>query len=173
MTTGPAADAQSTGCLAKRLGLTKRDIIGIVLGVPVFLLGFGALNGFPGAWWVGVIVLFVSFSLFTPGRVYEHRRVRAFGFVALGSAVAVSANCVALCALVVWGLMSHPDFEFAMFLAIIGIGGLLSLILALSCICVLMFKLRPKQTHAAMGIAPGIAVGLLHILLAYLLLLRG
>jgi len=172
MTKEPGAEAQSQGCPAKRHYLTKRDIIGIVMGVPVFLLGFGALNGFPGAWWVGVIAMLISVGLFIPSRLYERGKPRAIGFVALGSAVAVSTNCVVLSALVVWGLMSHPDFEFAMFLIVIGVGSLLSLVCAILSIVVLMFKLRPGRTHGRIGVSAGIAVGLLHILLVYLLLFR-
>jgi hypothetical protein len=144
------------------------NISSVVLGVLVFLAGLGALGGRLENGVVGGIALFVSVCLFIPSRVYEQRVARPIGFLALILATAASVNCAAFCGYAVYGFLSDLHDEFALLVAAIGVGGLMAFVLALSCTCVMLFKLRPRPAHAAIGIATGIAVGLLHILLVYL-----
>jgi len=149
--------------------MKARDIISIVMGAPIFLLGLSlALYGLHSllSLGAGVILLLISVGLIIPGKVYEHRAARAIGFVALSLATAASVTCVVIIGIgvgIYYVSNSDPGAWWAWgVLVLIGGGGLLALILALLCTWVLLRKLRPKPAHAAVGIAAGIAVGALN-----------
>ncbi len=168
MRTGPVADVQSTGCLAKRHGLTKRDIIGIVLGVPVSLLGLHLVT------WpyhrllylvVGLTLQFISVGLFIPTSHYERRITRAIGLVALSLVTAVSVNCAFF---VGFSLLAGPN-DGSLLALVVAATFLIAFVFVLLCTLVLLSKLRPKPAHAAFGTVIGIAVGALLAWLMYLL----
>jgi hypothetical protein len=143
------------------------NIIGIMVGVPVFLLGICALAGSLNSVLnvlVGAILLLVSVGLFIPSGLYDRGRTRAIGFVALSLATAVTVTCAAFFGWGVCEILSDPPDEFGLWVlgAMIWVGSLIASIFALSCTCVLVFKLRPRPAHAAIGIAAGIAVGVLN-----------
>jgi hypothetical protein len=143
------------------------NVIGIVMGVLVFLAGLGALIGLPGVWWVGMIALFVSVCLFVPSRVYEHRIVHAIGLLALILGTAVSVDFAVFSGYCAFGFLSDLHDEFAGLVAVIGVGSLIISAFAVSCTCVLVFKVKPRPAHAAIGIAAGIALGALMSYLLY------
>ena len=148
------------------------NVIGIVMGVLVFLAGLGALIGLPGVWWVGVIALFVSVCLFVPSKVYEHRIARAVGLLVVILATAVSVDFAVFSGYCASGFLSDPLDEFALLVGMIGVGSLIASVFAVSCTCVLVFKVKPRPAPAAVGITAGIAVGLLIAVLMYLLHFR-
>ena len=143
------------------------NVIGIVMGVLVLLAGLGALIGLPGVWWVGVIALFVSVCLFVPSRVYEHRISRAVGLLVVILATAVSVDFAVFSGYCASGFLSDPLDEFALLAVMIGVGSLIASVFAVSCTCVLVFKVKPRPAHAAIGIAAGIALGALMSYLLY------
>jgi hypothetical protein len=143
------------------------NVIGIVLGVLALLVGLGALNGLRGVWWVGVIALFVSVCLFVPSRVYEHRIVHAIGLLALILGTAVSVDFAVFSGYCAFGFLSDLHDEFAGLVEVIGVGSLIISAFAVSCTCVLVFKVKPRPAHAAIGIAAGIALGALMSYLLY------
>jgi hypothetical protein len=170
MTTGPVADAQSTGSLAKRHGLTKRDIIGIVLGVPVSLIGFHLVTWpyhrflYPV---VGLILVLISVGLFIPSRHYERGNARAFGFMAVMLVTGVAAFLAGLAG-ACW-LLSSPDDEFGILAAILGAVALAGFAYALACTIVLLKKFRPGTAQALAATAAGVAAGSLTTLVMYVL----
>jgi hypothetical protein len=167
MTTQSRAEAQSQEGPAKRPYLTKRDIIGIVLGVPVSLLGLHLVT------WpyhkllylvVGLTLQFISVGLFIPTSHYERKITRAIGLVALSLVIAGSVNCAFF---VGFSLLAGPNDGSVLGL-VVAATFLIASIFALSCTCVLVLKLKPKPAHAAVGITGGIAVGLVNALVVYL-----
>jgi len=169
MTSEPRAGTQSHGRPAKRHLLTRRDIIGLVLGIPVFVAGFGfaygVLHGNLYQWFVGAILLFISIGLFIPGRLYEHEKSRAIGFVALCLAIAVSVNFAFLAG---FALLAGPHDGSLLTLVAAAIC-LIASVYVLLCALVLLRRLRPMRNHLVIGAAAGAAAGALNILLMYLL----
>ena len=162
----PRAPVKSEKGCTKRQGLRGWDIAGIVIGVPVFLLGLCAL----GVWWAGAILLLISVGLFIPSKVYEHRVARAIGFVALTLATAVTSFCAVILGWGAYGLLSGStqDSEWMWWgMAVIGTFlYLIAFVVAVSGIGVLLKKIKPRPAHTVIVIAAGIAVG---ALIAYLL----
>jgi dipeptide/tripeptide permease len=153
------------------------NIIGIVMGVPVFVLGICALAGSLNSvlnLLVGAILLIISVGLLLPSRFYDHGKTRAIGFAALSLATVVTVSCAAVLGWFAYNLLSDPPDEYGwwVLVAMIGVGVLIASLFAISCTCVLVFKAKPKPAHAAIAIAAGIAVGLLTAVLMYLLHLR-
>lgn len=165
MTTGPVADVQSTGRPAKTPRLSKRDIVGIAMGIPLFLLSLCTLAVNPVG---GGIVLFVSVSLLAPSRLYDHRKIRTMGFVALSLATAVAFCFGALSVIGSIELLSDPadEWEYMMLAVVYAVGGLIGFVLALSCTSILVFKVKPSLAQAAIAIAVGLPTG---ALMSYLL----
>jgi hypothetical protein len=171
LATEAGAEAQLQGNPTEARRLAKWDIIGMVIGLPVFLLAICALTGLQGIWWVGATVLFVSVSLFIPSRLYDHGRVRTIGSAAVSLAIAVSVNCAFVFGFGVCSFCSDPGDEYALgFLVMIGGGGLIAFAVALLCACVLLKKLRPSPIRAGITATAGIVLGLLNMLAVYLLL---
>jgi hypothetical protein len=157
------------------------NVIGIVMGLPIFLAGtwsaHDALRGDSQMGLLAVILLPISISLLIPTRLYERGTARAFGFVALSLAAAVTVSLAFFLGWWTYELLSNPPNEYNMFglyllAALMMVGILISSVFALSCTCVLVFKVKPNAAHAAVGITAGIAVGLLTAVLMYLLHFR-
>ena len=153
------------------------NVIGIVLGVPVFVAGLwlstGALHGDYHFGLAGFILLLISIGLFIPSRLYDHGRTRAIGFVALSLATAVTVYCAAFLGWLAYNSLSDPptpdEFGWWVLVVMIGVGYAIAFLYAISCTCVLLFKIKPRPAHAVVGIAAGIVVG---ALMSYLLFFR-
>jgi divalent metal cation (Fe/Co/Zn/Cd) transporter len=180
MTTEAGVPVRSKPNLAdkhERAWETFGNIIGVVTGVPAFVLGIcalaGSLNDVLNAL-VGAILLLISVGLLLPSRSYDHGKTRAIGFAALSLATAVTISCAAVLGWFAYNLLSDPPDEYGwwVLVAMIGVGCLIAFVYAISCTCVLVFKVKPKAAHAAIGIAAGIVVGLLIAVLMYLLHFR-
>lgn len=172
MTTDAGAEMESREFPGKRRRLAGHDIAGIVMGVPVFLLGLLAL---PGIWWVGASAVLVSLCLFIPGRVYEHRTARVIGFLALALTIAISMDCTVVLGLGAYSFLSDPpeDGEMRWIMAAVTMFWcLIALVFTLGCMSALLKKLEPKPACKTTAIAVGIAVGLVNTLLVYLVYLR-
>jgi hypothetical protein len=171
---GPRPRVKSEQGCAKRQYqyLEGRDVVGIVMGVPIFLLGLGlALYGLHGLLYLGagVILLLISVGLIIPGKHYEWGITRSIGFAI---AVLVTGVSVALAVFAGWNFhyasqeedpsFALGEFVFALFfLAVFGY--------ALWWTVVLLRKLEPETEQTATAIAVGVVVGLLLVLLMYLL----
>ena len=168
MTTQVGAEEQRRGRPAKTPRLSKRDIIGIAMGIPLFLLSLCTLAVNPVG---GVIVLFVSVSLLAPSRLYDRRNIRTMDFVAFRLATAVAFCFGALSVIGSIGLLSDPadEWEYMMLAVVYAVGGLIGFVLALSCTSVLVFKVKPSLAQAAIATAVGLATG---ALMSYLLIFR-
>ncbi|MBN2098003.1 MAG: hypothetical protein JW753_00245 [Dehalococcoidia bacterium] len=156
-------DLQYRQYTPRRHYMTKHDVIGILLGVPVFLLGLAAL----GAWWAGTILLLVAIGLLIPSRLYDRRHVRAFGLLALGLTVTVLVYCAVILGWGTFQFISDPprDGEMRWIMAAVAMFWcLIAFVLAASSIWVLFKKLKPKQVYTAVAIAVGIAGGLAIVL---------
>jgi hypothetical protein len=171
----PGVQAESQQGPVGKQNLKARDIIGIVMGVPILLAGlwfaYSVLHGNLYQGLVGAILLFISTSLFIPSRLYElyeHERTRAIGLVALSLVIAVSVNCAFF---VGFSLLAGPN-DGALLALVVAATFLIAFVFVLLCTLVLLGKLRPKPAHKAIAITAGIAVGLLHVLPVYLVYLR-
>ena len=148
--------------------LEGRDVVGIVMAGPVFLIGLGlAIYGLGSllSLGVGVILLLFSVALIIPGKHYDRGITRAIGFAAAVLAIGVS---VALAAWV--GFFASYAFsgdDFALLGVFFGAVGLAAFAYAIGCADVLLKKLETEQKVAVVVV--GIAVGSLLVLLMYLL----
>jgi hypothetical protein len=139
--------------------MKARDIAGIVIGVPVFLLGLyvglGALHLGLYFGLVSATLLFVSVGLFIPSRRYEHGIARAIGFVALSLATALTVGCVAG-----FGLNLHDSFhevagDDATALLAIAVGCLMAFVFSCLGTWVLQMKLNPRPAHSILAAVLG------------------
>ncbi len=156
MTTEPGPQDQSQQGPTKKHYITEHDVIGIVMGVPVSLLGLHLVT------WpyhrllylvVGLTLQFISVGLFIPTSHCERRITRAIGFVALSLVIAVSVNCAFFVGL---SLLAGPN-DGSLLALVVAATFLIAFVFVLLCTLVLLGKLRPKPAHAAIGIAAGIA----------------
>ncbi len=145
--------------------MRARDIIGILLGIPALLLGLyvwltAIADG--SIYWgtTSAALLFLSTSLFIPGRLYEQGPVRIVGFIALSvMAASVAAHVAGFGVLLrnSWQKPPGGDATWDFVLAIIC--GLASAF-PFSGTWVLLFKLEPKPAYRGIWTAAGSAFGL-------------
>ena len=148
-----------------------RDIAGIVMGVPLLLLGllvglFALRHGLYSGL-VSATLLFISVGLFIPSRLYERGTTRAIGFIALSLAIALAAGCV-----VAFGVHLNDSFheyqgDDATALLFIAIGCLMASVFPLLGTWVLQTKLNPRKYDLAVAIAAGILALALGVVFFY------
>lgn len=150
--------------------VNPRDIIGIVLGVLLGLVGVVALATRMEWCLVGAVLLFISVSLLIPGRHYQHGKVRVMGFAALSLASAASITGAVFAGLGAFAFWSDPQDDWALLGLMIAAAGTLLSALAGAGAVVMVQKVRPRPAHTRGAVAVGIAAGLLNTALLYLLL---
>jgi len=159
MRTEPGPQDQSQQGPTKKHYITKHDVIGIVMGIPLFLLGLCAL----GVWWIGLILLLISVGLLVPSSLYDHGKVRIIGFTALILAATVTAYCAVFLSLGAYAFLSDPpeDGEMRWIMAAVAMFWcLITFVPALPGICVLLKKLGPRPVHTTIAMVVGIAAAL-------------
>jgi hypothetical protein len=174
VTKEPGAQVKSEQGRAKRQYqyLEGRDVVGIVMAVPIFLVGLGlALYGLHGLLYLGagVILLLISVGLIIPSRHYEWGVTRVIGFATAVLATGVSVALAAWAGFCAYWLYSNPDDEFGLLAVFFGGAGLAGFGYAVGCTVVLLKKLEPETKQTVTAIAVGVVVGALNILLMYLL----
>ena len=174
MTTEPRAQVKSEQGSAKRQYqyLEGRDVVGIVMGVPIFLLGLGlALYGLHGLLYLGagVILLLISVGLIIPGKHYEWGITRVIGFTISALTTGVSVALGAFAGFLAHWTSQEEDNSFALGESIFALFFVAAFGYALGCTAVLLKKLEPEKEQTVAAIIAGIVVGLLLVLLMYLL----
>jgi hypothetical protein len=174
VTKEPGAQVKSEQGRAKRQYqyLEGRDVVGIVMAVPIFLVGLGlALYGLHGLLYLGagVILLLIFVGLIIPGKHYEWGITRVIGFAISALTTGVS---VAFAVFAGWNLhyaSQEQDNSFALFAFAAAILVLAGFGYAFGCTVVLFKKLEAETKQTVVTIVIGIAVGSLLVLLMYLL----
>ena len=150
-----------------------RDIAGIVMGVPVLLLGLLVALGASemGLYWglVSAALLFVSVGLFVPSKSYEHGRLRAIGFVALSLSAALAAGCVVGFGINLYSFFSEwdTDLDDSLSALAVAVGCLVALAFAFLGTWVLRKKLSPSEDNLIAAIVAGIVALTLGVVLFY------
>jgi hypothetical protein len=151
------------GCPGRH-GTPGIDIAGILMGVPILLIGLAllAVNGanvargmpYDPIWvfcfpWAGILLL-MSVALFIPGALYTRATTRALGFAAAALATAVAGLLALEAGACAWAFFD-PHEELRSLALYLGAIVLAVLTYAAGCAAVLFKKLQPRGTSPAPG----------------------